>query len=172
MSEMLSVRDLWSLQVMLTCLLHLYLSETFRCSAIHHVVGRLSVLMLSAGSISGYILYPYITYIYTHTPCSCSGFCCQPIVWGLYTELRWKPSNLNTALMATGLCFWFFLEFFGFLLFFWTAVWFIFSLFSTSFGLAWCFVTRYKHSSLPCGLGLWLSTTDRAPSLLFEEILH
>lgn len=63
---MLSARDFWSLQVMLICLLHLYPSEAqFRCSALHVFVRRLSVLMLSAGSISGYI--------YIHTPCSVSA---------------------------------------------------------------------------------------------------
>lgn len=71
MSEVLSVRDLWSLQVMLTCLLHLYFCETFRSSAVHLAVRILSVLMLCARSISGYSLYPYFIYVYiyisTHT---------------------------------------------------------------------------------------------------------
>lgn len=50
MSEKLAARDFWSLQIMLTCLLPLYLSKTLRSSCHKEVV-----MMLSAGRISGYI---------------------------------------------------------------------------------------------------------------------
>lgn len=169
-SEMLSVGDLWSLQVMLTCLLHLYLSQIFRCSAVHLVVRRLSVLILSAGNISGYILYPCIIYIYTHLVVSVvSAFSLQCRVFTqtqveailILIRLWWQQCEV----FVLGFCW-------SCLLFLWTAVWLVFSLFSIPFGLAWCFVTRCEQSSLPGGMGLWLSTTDRAPSSLFGEILH
>lgn len=139
-----------------------YLSKTFRFFAVR----RLSVLMLSAGGISGYNLNPYIIYIHMlYLPVYKVGF---------LHRLRWKPFNLNTPLLPIvwGLCFRFLLEFFVCLFAFpldCCLICFQFS--SIPFGLAWCFVTRCKHSNLPGGMGLWLSTTDRAPSSLFEEIL-
>lgn len=51
---MLTARDLWSLETMLTCLLPLYLSRTSRSSAVHLAIKILGVAMLSAGRISGH----------------------------------------------------------------------------------------------------------------------
>lgn len=90
----------------------------------------------NCSSISGYIC----------TPCSYSGFCCQPVMWGLHTDSGESPLILIQLLWQQGEVFvlgfcWSFLVF---LLFLWSAVWFVFSLFSTSFCLPW-----YCVSTMP-----------------------